>query len=119
MKVLIIEDEPRLLELYQKIIEDIGIDVSATEDPLEAIELCERETFSLAIVDLMLPEISGIETIERIRNTKNHKNTNIIVMTNMGSGFDNQRLEKLGVRETLLKLSVGPNELRELVTKYA
>lgn len=66
-KVLVVEDEPKILEVIKSFLESKGYIVLAAENGSQALSLFEKETISLAILDLMLPDISGEDLCVALR----------------------------------------------------
>jgi len=75
LKLLVVEDEVELLELYNLILSKDYI-VFTTESGREAIEIFDRENPEVLIVDIRLPDVSGIEVIKHAKS----KNPNVAVM---------------------------------------
>jgi len=69
-KILIIEDEENIAELERDYLESNGYEVSVEHDGVLGLEKALSETFSLVIVDLMLPNMSGFSIIKKIREQK-------------------------------------------------
>lgn len=65
--ILILDDEPSILEILGQHLSDHGYDVTLRNSPYEALELIEQGGFSLLITDLKMPEMHGIEVLERAR----------------------------------------------------
>jgi DNA-binding response OmpR family regulator len=66
-KVLVVEDEPKILEVIKSFLESKGYVVLAAENGSKALSFFEKENISLAILDLMLPDISGEELCVALR----------------------------------------------------
>lgn len=67
-KILIIDDEAHLRELYRAELVDEGYEVVLARDGFQGIQLCEEENPDLVIVDIRMPGMDGLETISRILN---------------------------------------------------
>ncbi|MFB3788460.1 MAG: response regulator [bacterium] len=67
-KILVIDDEVYLRQLYQAELRDEGYDVVVAKDGFEGLRLCERENPDLVIVDIRMPGMDGLETISRLLN---------------------------------------------------
>ncbi len=65
--VLVIDDEPGIREVFADCLERAGFQVSTVSSGTAALELAVRETFSVALVDLNMPGISGMETLRRLK----------------------------------------------------
>jgi len=70
--LLIVDDEPNLLDLLRRYLVRLGYQVETCSDPLEALARFEAEPgrFSLAITDLSLPQLNGEELIGRMRQIR-------------------------------------------------
>lgn len=66
-KVLVVEDEPKILEVIKSFLESKGYIVFAAENGSQALQFFEKEPISLAILDLMLPDISGEDLCVALR----------------------------------------------------
>ena len=70
--VLLVEDEPAVLELARRILTQNGFTVIATADPLEALALCEseKEPLRLLVTDMVMPKLSGLEVARQVRDAR-------------------------------------------------
>lgn len=68
MQLLVVEDNPPTLKLLSFILRDAGYTVYAVSDGSSALELLKNELIDLVVLDLMLPDISGLEICRRIRH---------------------------------------------------
>jgi DNA-binding response OmpR family regulator len=83
MKLLIVEDEPSLLSILRKGFIEKNNDVSVALDGKTALEMITNYTFDVVILDIMLPEINGIEVCRRLRASKNF--VPILLLTALGT----------------------------------
>jgi len=80
-KILIVEDEPLMLKFLEfRLIKD-GYDVLAANDGKEAEEYIYNESFSLIIVDLMIPFVSGFELLAKIKATGPNTGTPVLIIS--------------------------------------
>ena len=80
-RVLIIDDNPADIHLVSSILETEGITSFSADGGNESIEIIDREKPSLIVLDLMMPDLSGFEVIEKLHETEKTKNIPIIVLT--------------------------------------
>jgi two-component system copper resistance phosphate regulon response regulator CusR len=66
MKILLVEDEPKLNEFIRKGLEQQGYRVDAVSNGSEALDLAATEKYDLIILDIMLPGISGFDVLENL-----------------------------------------------------
>ncbi|KGO87991.1 transcriptional regulator [Flavobacterium rivuli WB 3.3-2 = DSM 21788] len=71
MKILIVEDEPNLLSVIRKGLSEKNHDVSAALDGTTAWEMLSNNSFDVIVLDVMLPDINGIELCRRLRAAGN------------------------------------------------
>lgn len=83
MKLLIVEDEPNLLSIIRKGLSESNHDVSAALDGTTALHMIESNSFDVIILDVMLPDINGIEICRRVRAAGNF--VPILMLTALGS----------------------------------
>ena len=83
MKLLIVEDEPNLLSILRKGFAENNNDVSVALDGKTALEMIENYTFDVVNLDVMLPDINGIEICRRLRADKNF--VPILLLTALGT----------------------------------
>ena len=83
MKLLIVEDEPNLLSILHKGFAENNNDVSVALDGKTALEMIENYTFDVVILDVMLPDVNGIEICRRLRAAKNF--VPVLLLTALGT----------------------------------
>jgi two-component system response regulator RegX3 len=109
-KILIVEDETSFSEALSFLLGKEGFDVSIAENGRTALELFKSQTFDLILLDLMIPEVSGIEVCRSIRTTSS---VPIIMLTAKDSEIDKVVGLELGADDYVTK----PYSSRELVAR--
>jgi two-component system response regulator PilR (NtrC family) len=111
-KVLVVDDEPDLLELLELTLSRMGLDTSRAENVAEAIRLLDREPFDLCLTDMRLPDGEGLRVVEHI----NQKGLDVpvAVITAFGSAENAVAALKAGAFDYLAK-PVALEQLRALV----
>lgn len=87
-KILVIEDEESILELVRYNLAREGLEVLVAETGEAGLRIAQRETPSLIVLDLMLPDISGLEVCRRIRGNIETASTPVIMLTAKGEEAD-------------------------------
>ena len=82
IKILFLEDEPNILEVTTEYMKIQGYEVTCVCNGEEAIEKLKNEDFNLAILDIMVPKVTGLEVLEYIN--KNKKDISTIMLTALG-----------------------------------
>jgi len=99
--VLVVEDEPRLRELLVSGIREIGFLATAVRSGEDAVKLMEIEPHDIALLDLNLPAMDGLECFEHLRDR--WPDTVVIILTAFGTLEAAQRAIRLGVVDFLTK----------------
>jgi two-component system, NtrC family, response regulator AtoC len=112
-RILLVDDEPGILDFMREVLEREGLDVSVAADGERALALLERETFHLMITDLKMPKLDGMSLLRRVRSEQ--PDLEIIVLTAHATVETAIEAMKLGAYEYLRKPLHSPDELRLVV----
>ncbi len=123
-KILLVDDEKMLLELYSIKFVKNGFDVVVCSSAEQALELLKQGYTPDAILfDITMPEMSGYEFLEHINTMRLPKKCLKIALTNESQDGEKMRTVALGVHAHLVKAEYTPGELaeqiKELLKKYA
>lgn len=101
MRILLVEDEPKVAALVKRglVAERYAVDISG--DGREALEYTEAYPYDLVLLDLMLPSLSGVEVLQRIRRKNQY--VPILVLTARDSVDDKVKLFEIGADDYLTK----------------
>ena len=86
-KILLVDDEPDILEFIEYNLTKEGFDVTSTTNGREAINIAKKLIPSLIILDVMMPEMDGIETCQEIRSIDELKDTLIVFLSARGEDY--------------------------------
>lgn len=111
-KILVVEDDDSLRRVMQCQLEQRGYEVFTASDGSKALALLEKEQYQLVITDLMMPGISGLELLKRIRS--DYPETIVILVTAFGSVESAVEAMKLGAYDFITK-PIPPDGLLLLV----
>ena len=112
-KILVIEDEPALVELLDYNLKAAGFDVSTALSAEDGQLLLAEDNFDLLVLDWMLPEMSGIEFCARLRRSKKTALLPIVMLTARGEEADRVRGLSTGADDYIVK----PFSIPELVAR--
>lgn len=105
-KVLLVEDDSNLREIYGAPLEAEGYEVVSASDGEEGLAVAVRERPDLIVSDVMMPKISGFDMLDILRSTPETKDVKIIVMTALSQDEDRKRGEELGADRYVVKSQV-------------
>lgn len=106
-KILLVEDDQSLREIYGIRLTAEGYEIVPAGDGEEALAAAVREKPDLIISDVMMPKISGFDMLDILRSTPETKNIKVIMMTALSSEDQRERGEALGADRFLVKSQVG------------
>jgi two-component system alkaline phosphatase synthesis response regulator PhoP len=87
IKILLVDDEPDILEIISFNLEKVGYQVTTASNGLEALKQAKKTLPHLIILDVMMPELDGIETCERLRQEEQFQETIIMFLTARGEDY--------------------------------
>lgn len=106
-KILLVEDDKSLREIYGVRLLAEGYDIVSAGDGEEALAMAIKERPQLIVSDVMMPKISGFDMLDILRSTSETKDIKVIMMTALSSEDQRQRGEQLGADRYLVKSQVG------------
>ena len=87
IKILLVDDEPDILEILSYNLSAEGYTISTASNGVEAVKKAKKHQPHLIIMDVMMPEMDGIEACEKIRTLPELKNTIITFLTARGEDY--------------------------------
>jgi len=113
-RVLIVDDEPGLLMFAGEVLRDAGYDVVTGDDGNVALSLVRSQPFDLTILDLVMPEREGLDTMMRLRES--HPDLPVVAISGAFGGRFLHSASMLGARATLSKPFSGEDLLHAVRT---
>lgn len=110
-KILLIEDDPFLVNIYSTKLSLEGFEVLEASDAKKGLRLAEKHSPDLILLDLLLPEVNGFKFLEILKKKKKTKDIPVIVLSNLGEKEDIKRAFDLGVTDYLIKVHFLPEEV--------
>lgn len=87
IKILLVDDEPDILEIIRFNLDKEGYQISMASNGLEAIKIAEKIVPHLIILDIMMPNLDGIQTCERLRQDECFNETIVMFLTARGEDY--------------------------------
>ena len=113
-KILLVEDDVFMVELLAKDLETAGYEVIVAKNGREGVKKFEESAPDIVLLDLLLPDQNGFETLRQIRRHPNGPSTKTMILSNIAEGPDMEEAKRLGVIEYLVKANFT---LQEIVKK--
>ena len=95
-RILIVEDEPNIVESLSFILGRAGFEVDTISDGAEALERLRRQSFSALVLDIMLPGMNGLDVLKAIRSDNALSSLPVMVLTAKGQASDRRAAEAIG-----------------------
>ena len=119
-KILIVDDDKFLLDMYSLKFSERGFEVATALSADEALAQFDAG-FQPAIflVDLIMPKMDGFQLVEKLRERGANKGAAIIILSNLGQKEDIEKALGLGVDGYIVKASATPSEVVNKVSDIA
>lgn len=114
-KIVIVEDNAALSDVYKTRLELLGHKVIAAYDGLQALQVIERERPDLVLLDLMVPKKAGDQILEEMRESEWGKDIKVLVMSNLNEADAPKGLRNLGIEGYAVKANMTNDQLDQLV----
>lgn len=113
--ILIVEDEELIRDTYARRLEHEGYRVSQAGSGREALQSARQTPPQLILLDVMLPDLSGLEVLKSLRADRRFLTTPVVLFTNLSQHMDKHQAARLGATDYLVKSEVAPADVVERV----
>ena len=111
-RILLVEDDPLIVDIYTTKLEESGFEVKAVSDGQEALDRIKREDFDLMVLEIVLPRLTGFDLLKKMKKEK-LKKLKILVLSALGQDSNVKLAKKLGAKKYLIKSHFTPSETVE------
>ena len=117
-KILIVDDEAPIREIYNKEFSSAGFDVTLAVDGEDGLLKAGEEIPDLILLDIMLPKMSGIDVLKALKKNSLTREIPVLLLTNLGEETIIKEGFSLGANGYLLKVSYTPAQVIEECRKF-
>lgn len=110
-KILLVEDDPFLIDIYTTKLKEAGFEVKVVEDGERVLPSLKENAPDLLVLDIVLPNVDGWEILKSIQNENSLKKLKIVVLSNLGQKAEVEKGLKLGATKYLVKAHYTPSEV--------
>lgn len=121
-KILIVEDEERIARVIELELVHEGYEVEKAFDGRQGLELAEKQSFDLVLLDIMLPQLSGMEVLRRLRRSSNvpvilltARDSTVEKVSGLDSGADDYITKPFEIEELLARIRVCLRKQRKTI----
>jgi len=112
-KVLIIDDEDPILKMYSAALSE-DFEVITAKTGLLGIELAKKEKPDLIYLDIIMPEMNGLDVLKNMKDDKETANIPVVLLTNLPKEASGDKALSLGAENYLVKVDNTPDQLVEI-----
>lgn len=112
-KILIVDDEPNIVMTLEYTFKKQGFEVFIARDGSEALQILDTNTPNVVLLDIMMPNVDGYQTLNYIKNNDSLKNTRVVFLTAKNKASDIEKGLKLGADKYLTK----PFSIKKIVSE--
>jgi CheY-like chemotaxis protein len=116
-KILVVEDERTLNEAYELVLKKAGHKVTIAFNGQEALDIYDKITPDLILLDLRMPKMDGVEFLKKLDGGKKDPKVKIIIFSNYDDQHEIDESFKYGATRYILKAWSSPTELVKLVNE--
>lgn len=118
-KILIVEDELYIRELYARALRQEGYEVEESDNGEDALNKIKENEYDLILLDIMIPKLNGLQVLENLKaDNMEDKNSKIILLTNLDQALTIADGVSYGVRAYYVKSQYTPDKLKKEVAQF-
>lgn len=118
-RILCIEDEFFISELYERALKKAGYDVTTALNGSDGLEIAQTNNYDIVLLDLMVPGMTGMEILRHLRDPKKSPgfNSKIIITTNLDQDDETRAEVEAQADGYIIKAAITPKELAAFIDK--
>ncbi len=117
-KILLVDDDPTFTRLYGSVFKIQGLNFSIAANGVEALQKTVSEKPDLILLDVMLPDISGMEVLKKLKGDPQTKHITVWMITNLAEQLNQKTAASLGATDYLVKASNTPLKIVEKIKAF-
>jgi len=118
-KILLVEDDPFLIDIYSTKLDEGGFKVSIVKDGTQVLEKAKKNKPDLILLDIVLPHIDGWQILKQLKTDAALKDAKIVILSNLSQKEEVEKGLSLGADKYLIKSDFTPSqvikEIKELL----
>ena len=114
-KILIVEDDPLMSRMYQKIFKFEGYEADFAIDGEEGLEKIRSEKPTLILLDIMMPKMNGLEVLDKLKLDPETKDIPVVMLTNLAGTQDAESALEKGAVKYIIKSEYEPKQVVNMV----
>lgn len=115
IKILIVEDDPLMSRMYQKIFKFEGYEIDMAGDGEEGLEKARAIKPTLVLLDVMMPKMNGLEVLDKLKADPETKMIPVVMLTNLAGQQDAETALAKGAIKYIVKSEYEPKQVTDMV----
>lgn len=116
-KILIIDDDPFILDMYAIKFKEGGFSVEIAQDGRVGLEKIKTFQPDLVLLDIVMPTMDGFQMLQELKKDGLINTTKVVLLTNLGQKADVERGMQLGAMDYIIKAHFTPSEVMDKAKK--
>jgi DNA-binding response OmpR family regulator len=117
-KVLLIEDDEFLRDIYKRTLDAEGIQTDAFEKGNDGLAALHNQNYDLILLDIMLPDTNGLDILKLIKSDGSKKDIPVVFLSNLGQESVIEEGHRLGAKGYLIKSTLNPDQMVREVKNF-
>ncbi|OGC98043.1 hypothetical protein A2634_02655 [Candidatus Amesbacteria bacterium RIFCSPHIGHO2_01_FULL_48_32] len=114
-RILIVEDDPLMSRMYQKIFIFEKYDVDMAANGEEALEKIRTNRPTLILLDIMMPKLNGLQVLDKLKSDPDTKAIPVVILTNLASEKDAENAMLKGAVKYIVKSQYEPKQVSDMI----
>ncbi len=114
-KILLIDDDAQMSELYKVGLNSAGHEVELVEDGQQGLEKALVMKPDIILLDIMMPTMNGFDVLKQLRAAPEVEKTPVIILTNLAESSEEQTATAMGAKRYIVKNQTEPKELAKII----
>ena len=110
-KILFVDDDQHIVQLYSAVFSKAGFNFSTASNGLEAIEKAGTEKPDLLLLDIMLPDLNGLEVLKKLKQNPQTADITVWMLTNLPEQMNEETAQSYGASDYLVKSAYTPKQV--------
>ena len=117
-KILFVDDDQHIVQLYSAVFAKAGFNFSIATNGLEAIEKAGTEKPDLLLLDIMLPDLNGLEVLKKLKQNPQTTDITVWILTNLPEQMNEETETSYGAGGYLVKSAYTPKQVVEKIRGF-
>ncbi len=117
-KVLLIDDESAILEMYKVKLEQEGYAVLTALNGEDGIDMAKKERPDIILLDIIMPRLNGFDVLKMLKEASETKTIPVFMTTNLPEHMSGEKARQLGAVNYLVKAEYEPGMMADVLKRY-